>query len=137
MTPLLGKVTARVPKTKEDRYFSMASTISRSSEVTYDIESSPSLLHKKIGAHPIVSGGSEKRSVHTVPSHSASVRSGGGRTVVAERLARQVRLRSATPGRFSEGARSIRSTSVISNRSARASAPGRDMRSKPMVGNDS
>ena len=113
----------------------MASTILRSSEATYEIEFIPSPLRKKIGAHPVVSGGREKRSVHAVPSHSASVRSGGGSTVVAERLARQARLKSAAHGRISEEARSIRSTSGISHRSARASTLGREMRSKPMGGN--
>lgn len=45
---------------------------------------------------------------------------------------------SASQGQFSEEARSmIRSTSAISNRSARASAPGRVMRLKHMDGNNS
>ena len=136
MVPLLREVTTRVPKTLEDRY-TMASTVSMASEGTYEIEFTPSPIRKKIGAHSIVSGGREKRSVHTVPSHSVSVRSGGGSTVVAERLARQARLKSAAHGRISEEARSIRSKSGISRRSTRASASGRDMRSKPMDGNDS
>ena len=78
-----------------------------------------------------------KEEEESVPSHSASVRSGSGSTAVASKLAMRERLKCASQGQFSEEARSIRSTSAFSNRTARASAPGRVMRSKPMDGNDS
>ena len=135
MVPLLSKVTTREPTTNPGR-FSMASTVSAASEGTYEIEFTPSPIKKKIDAYSIVSGRRRRESVHTVPSHSASVRSGGGSTVVAARLARLARLTSAS-GQIAEEAHSIRSKSGISRRSTRASASGRDMRSKPMDGNDS
>ena len=135
MVPLLSKVTTREPTTNPGR-FSMASTVSAASEGTYEIEFTPSPIKKKIDAYSIVSGRRRRESVHTVPSHSASVRSGGGSTVVAARLARLARLTSAS-GQIAEEAHSIRSKSGISHRSTRASASGRDMRSKPVDGNDS
>ena len=140
---MLGKVTTRIPKAKERIYKSMASTVLRSSEATFEIEFSPppkpaaAPLRENLDVHPIVSGGRKKRSVHTVPSHSVSVRSGGGSTVVTDKLAMHERLNCASQGQFSEEARLIRSTSAFSNRSARVSAPGRVMRSKPLDGNNS
>jgi len=124
------------PTTNPGR-FSMASTVSAASEGTYEIEFKTSPVKKKTDAYSIVSGRRRRESVHTVSSHSASVRSGCGRTVVAAKLARQARLQSAAHGQIAEEARSIRSKSGISRRSTRASASGRDMRSKPMDGNDS
>ena len=56
---------------------------------------------------------------------------------MASELALQERLECASLVKCSEEARSIWSRSAFSNRSARASAPGRLMRSEPTDGNDS
>ena len=74
--------TTRIPKTKDRMNKSIASTVSRSSEATYEIEINappkPAAvpLRENFDVRSNVKGGRRKKSVHTVPSHSASVRSG-------------------------------------------------------------
>ena len=143
LTPLLGSETIGVPKTKDRMYKSMASTVSRSREATYEIElctprkPANMPLCENIDVRSNAKGGRRKQSEHAVPSYSASVRSVSGSTVVVDKLAMRERIKSASQGQFSKETWLIRSMSAYSNRSAQASAPRRVMRLKPMDGNDS
>ena len=120
----------------------MMSTVSKSSEATYKTDFNtprkPAAvpLRENTNACSTAKGGRRKESVHTVSCHSASVRSCSGSNVVADKLAMRTRIKSESRGLFSGEARSIRLMSAYSNRSAGAGAPGRDMRSRSILGNE-
>lgn len=124
--------TTRVPEAIGRAFKSLASTVSQSSEPTYEetiefsIPCKPATvrLSDNIGAHSTVRRRRREKEVHTGLCHSSSKRSGNRSTVVNDKQAMHDRIASTSNGQISRLARLIWSKSSYSNRSARASASG-------------